>query len=87
MAIPAPMARHVSSRFGTAAGAAMGRAMGAALPWSVTIHTNQVLSRSFLDIFGYYPGILIVSRNLYERLEKALMPCCGSGWGFLPRWG
>lgn len=41
-------------------------------PFSVLINKNQVMSRSFIDVFGYTPNIMLVSRNAYERLEKAL---------------
>jgi len=47
-------------------------ATSSVVPLDVYVHSNNVLSRSILDLLGYYPGALAVSRNVYERLEYGL---------------
>ncbi len=51
------------------------------VPLDVYVHSNNVLSRSILDLLGYYPGALAVSRNKYERLEYGLNAALWFGLG------
>ncbi len=41
------------------------------LPFSVAFHNNDVLNRSFIELFGLMPSGMLVARNVYERLEVA----------------
>src|SRR5215470_7107339 len=40
-------------------------------PWDVRLHRNQVWNRLFIETFGYYLWTILLSRNRFERLEKA----------------
>lgn len=41
-----------------------------ALPFAVMFENNQVVNRSFIELFGYMPPNIVLGRNLYERFER-----------------
>lgn len=41
------------------------------LPFSVVFQNNDVLNRSFIELFGVMPSGMAVARNPYERIEVA----------------
>lgn len=46
--------------------------MAGALPFSVMFQNNQVINRSFIELFGFMPPNVALGRNNYERFERFL---------------